>query len=853
MKKRFGRWLLCIPVLAAPGCSPPDAVGDGADSAISGRLIIPSGPIPSFVLEQELNDDLDQPQFVARLEAGDEITIFGDISAPAADGMDVFEFVAGEPLEVSCTLSFEASGDGVADLDLLLHDFVNFACAPEGGNDPLYAGCHETKDNPEVGSFAVTDAFAVVVRAANGAATYQLDIAASSSAPLRPRSAPSLNGARTRHAVHELERSSRVDTPVAAEAGAFVPGELLVVFQEDVPIEERSSILRAHRLRVVDESPSGVLRVRLANSDSVDGALLGEETKRLASELRVHQGVRIAECNFLGAVSRIPNDKFYNLQWHYTVINLPQAWDFTVGSDDIVVAVIDTGIVSAHPDLKDRLIGGYDFISDAKRARDGDGRDPDPEDPGDQAGGPGLSSFHGTHVAGTIGAATNNARGVAGVTWQAKVMLLRAFGVDGGTAFDAAEAIRYAAGLPNVSGSVPETPARVINLSFTRPTASVVEEEAIRAASGAGVLLVAAAGNDFSATPGYPAAVPEVISVSAVDGLLERALYSNFGPTIDLAAPGGFNGYDLDGDGLPDGVLSTGARDFTSGINLRYEIASGTSMAAPHVAGVAVLVMAANPLLSANEIRAILESTATDLGDEGRDDEFGFGRVDAAAAVREARRRAGITPESSPILSLSTESLDFGADRNELRVRVFNAGGGFLTVSSVVVEHVAGEGWLRAGTRGSTSADTNADEIVVTVFRSDQPDGVLRGFVRVVADEGQAADIDVIAIVGEVETLTEHLTVIAIDRATNDEIAAVDTDEGRDFEYTFTNLPAGDYAILAGTDHDDDGQICEFGDLCGAWPTFIEPGTVSVRPGSPSTGIDFAVSRRLLRQALNGP
>jgi serine protease len=190
------------------------------------------------------------------------------------------------------------------------------------------------------------------------------------------------------------------------------------------------------------------------------------ETLHAAKRLRSDPAIRTADLNRVLRTAAVPDDPYYRLQrWHYEMIRLPTAWDATKGRAEVVVGVIDTGVVRAHPDLASQLVDGFDFIADPAN-EDGDGLDADPDDPGCVVGG--GSVFHGTHVAGTVAAATNNARGVAGVGWNVRVMPLRA--LDGcagsGSTYDIAQAVRYAAGLGNDSGEVPARAVDVINLSL---------------------------------------------------------------------------------------------------------------------------------------------------------------------------------------------------------------------------------------------------------------------------------------------------------------------------------------------------------------------------------------------------
>ena len=646
-------------------------------------------------------------------------------------------------------------------------------------------------------------------------------------------------------------------TTDAADADDFVPGELLVRFDEALSWTEREALLADCGMVLLQGSPSGVCRVGI---EARSGGGYGKDVLRQRAStidgqalLRGRAGIRRVERNGRRWIARVPSDELFDVQWHYSVINLPAAWELTTGSDDVIVAIVDTGIRTDHPDLQGRLVDGYDFIDDPAAARDGDGRDEDPTDPGDQFSGPGQSSFHGTHVAGTIAATTNNGIGVAGVTWQTRIMPLRALGIDGGTVFDVSEAIRYAAGLPNVSGEVPARRADIINLSIAGlpgEAASDTELDALQAASDAGVLVVAAAGNNGSSLPSFPAADARTISVGAVDIQLERAIYSNWGPTIDLAGPGGFAGTDINGDGFGDGVLSTGASDVTGEIELEYILSNGTSMATPHVSGVAALMLAVDPDLTADGIREILAATALDLGESGRDDDFGAGLVDAAAAVRETLARAGGSPMSEPMLSLSHDVVDFGTGLERFDVRISNSGGGVLEVTAAEVVEDDGEGWLTASLVGSTDNAT-ATAVRIGVDRSDLAEGIYRGTVTVRAEGVPDGVIDVAMSVGPGASLGEFIYVLALDPETLETVEQSATLAVVDFAYQIDELPPGDYAVYAGTDRDNNGFICETGDLCGALPSRLEPEILTLEVGEDVTGADFSVARLILEQSVS--
>jgi len=304
-----------------------------------------------------------------------------------------------------------------------------------------------------------------------------------------------------------------------------------------------------------------------------------------------------------------PNDPYFNLQWNLNAIQAPQAWDVS-GGQNVVVAVLDSGIAYEDynqfrqaPDLRStRFVPGYDFVNNDAHANDDGG--------------------HGTHVAGTIAQSTDNAIGVAGVAYGATLMPVKVLNARGQGTFDAlAQGIMFAA----------DHGARVINLSLSGRKTSQLLVDAINYASNKGVLIVAASGNSGGAVE-YPAAYDRVLAVGSVEFQQQRAQYSNFGPQVSVVAPGGDTHADHNGDGYPDGILQ---QTFTAGDYATFQLQymEGTSMAAPHVAGVAALLFAFNPGASADQVRQAIQSTALDLGAPGRDNDFGYGLVQSAAAL----------------------------------------------------------------------------------------------------------------------------------------------------------------------------------------------------------------------------
>jgi hypothetical protein len=455
------------------------------------------------------------------------------------------------------------------------------------------------------------------------------------------------------------EKPQKTRTPYSGEAPApifsgsvsnVVPGELLVQLQESTAAQVSSSIARGPTRGILEAHAAtfGVdpldaelrkLRVtaitRLHPPAPVESAALavavpmaatfrvryesGADAETAASTLEALDGVEFAEPNRYRETSIVPNDPSFPSQWGLTRINCPAAWDRTTGSANVTVAVIDTGIDLDHPELAPLIVPGRDFVDLGPNPTpppgfrfEGDFMGVD-NDPQDEVG-------HGTHVAGTIACLSNNNSGVAGVTWNCRLMPVRVLArivninnpndVRGtGSAADIAAGIRWAV----------DHGARVLNLSLGGTVDTQVERDAIAYAIAHGVVVVAAMGNGFlqgNATS-FPAAYPDVIAVGAIDQSDHRANFSQTGPHIDVAAPG-------------VGVLSTVW-------NNGFATFQGTSMASPHVAGVAALIISCNPQLTAAQVGDIIRQTARPLRDNPADpipnDAYGFGCVDAQAAL----------------------------------------------------------------------------------------------------------------------------------------------------------------------------------------------------------------------------
>ncbi|MFI1922250.1 MULTISPECIES: S8 family serine peptidase [unclassified Streptomyces] len=344
-----------------------------------------------------------------------------------------------------------------------------------------------------------------------------------------------------------------------------------------------------------------------------------------------------------------PNDTEYTKQWDLfestAGMNVPGAWATSTGTG-VTVAVIDTGYV-AHTDLAANIVGGYDFIADTAVSVDGDGRDSNPADPGDYYAanecGSGVpasnSSWHGTHVAGTIAAVTNNNKGVAGIAYGAKISPVRVLGKCGGYDSDIIDAITWASG-GTVSG-VPANSnvAKVINMSLGGDGACTsATQSAVTAAVNRGTTVVVAAGNENDNVANHsPGNCNNVISVAATNRTGAKASYSNYGSLVDISAPGGQTS-----TGTANGILSTLNSGTKTPSSESYAYYQGTSMATPHIAGLVALVKSANSALTPAQIETAIKNNARVLPGACSGG-CGAGLADAARTVQAVSGSGGST------------------------------------------------------------------------------------------------------------------------------------------------------------------------------------------------------------------
>lgn len=397
-------------------------------------------------------------------------------------------------------------------------------------------------------------------------------------------------------------RMNRVATKVANPAQGTVPGELVVRFRPGVSAQSSQMTMQQlgiTRIQSIGRPGMGIELVKVRAGMNISSTL---------QTLRANPSVQYAEPNYIVSIppelagapmlrsepASYPNDPMFAQQYAHRVSNSLKGWEITQGNEQIVIAIVDTGVDLQHPDLLAKMVPGKDMVDGDDQAFDGHG--------------------HGTHCAGIAAATTNNQIGVAGFAPAAKIMPIRVLGNNGsGTSADVANGVIWAA----------DNGAQVISMSLGSRSDAQVKAEAIQYALSKDAVVVAAMGNSGNEDKSFPAATPGVIAVGATDIADKRASFSQYGSWISVSAPG-------------VNILSTFP---TSGTSSRkdYGSISGTSMATPAVAGAVALIRGQNPGLKAAQVRAQLEQGTDDLGDPGFDKYYGHGRINLEKILRPMR------------------------------------------------------------------------------------------------------------------------------------------------------------------------------------------------------------------------
>jgi serine protease len=515
----------------------------------------------------------------------------------------------------------------------------------------------------------------------------------------------------------------------------YVPGEVIVKFRKEVTEGEIVGLRIGQGAEEAYVSPFTFARVwRVPPSKTVE---------EWVDFFEKHSLVEYAEPNCFRYALWYPNDPGYGYQWHFDDdhtnntggassnpyggvngggIRMEEVWQITNGSSNVVVAVIDTGVayenyaIPTHekgtvkpgvknyqeaPDLagtsfwqnEDEIAGnsidddGNDFVDDVN-GWDFVNNDAHPND----------NNAHGTHVTGTIAQTTDNELGVAGIAFNTTIMPIKVLDYTGsGYDVDVADGIYYAV----------DNGAKIINLSLGGDAPSTTLENAVDYAYNNGVVVIAASGNDGTESVDYPAAYDDyVIAVGATRYNETRASYSDYGSSLDLVAPGGDVYADENEDTYADGVLQQTFEPYLSFVDKAdptswaYYFFDGTSMATPHVSGVAALLLALDSTLTPDQIRDALESTAEDLGASGRDDFYGWGLIDAKAALQ------SVVPDVHLLLTVEpAQATYFGGQELTFAVNVFNLLSPALESTLTLTVSGPGDYWYFDFDRISVAAD----------------------------------------------------------------------------------------------------------------------------------------------------
>jgi serine protease len=680
-----------------------------------------------------------------------------------------------------------------------------------------------------------------------------------------------------------LGRTCLTATASSPELPSFVPGQFFVKAHAVMPGETRvartASVARSVNLSVAsltsDDGPvllqmpfeanaraasmRALARPSIGAYGTSGQVALALDTAAAMKQLRASGQFEYVELNGIVEAQQVgygawpPNDIELGRMPHLDLIKLPDTFNALNSLNPRptytpIVAVIDSGIVANHPDLTRMLVQGFDFVSDPNNGGDGGGIDSNPDD----ARQPPSAVFHGTHVAGTIAAETFNTAGIVGVAPMARIMPVRVLGINGrGTFNDIIQGLLFAAGLPNNSGTVPARKADVVNMSLggqgTCPSSVQTVLQQVRAQD---VVVVAAAGNDSGQPVGTPANCQGVIAVSAssYSGVLAR--YSNVGPEVMVTAPGG--DFSRQSPAGVDQIFSTYATFTGSTRTPNYAGLQGTSMATPHVAGVMALMRAVNPAVTPAQIDTLFASNSLtdDVGTSGRDNQFGFGMINALKAINAAAAAAPPPPSGLPTLALSATRLDFGTILTQLQITLTRINNSTDSFASAIV------------------SARNAAAVTVTPAAGNPANGpyvlnvsVNRAFlnlgedliqVEITSAQGRKLRFDVIIAprastptglrgVGPVYVLGVHsvtLETLAEDQVINNATT---------YPYTLADLTTP-VIIVAGPDVDNDLFICGPSEPCGVYP--VLGGEITIISDS-RNGVDFDLAGGASAASLN--
>ena len=698
----------------------------------------------------------------------------------------------------------------------------------------------------------------VSLSAGEPAGTYRLQVEASGPAPMLYILSTSAVG-------------SVLATSFAWPDHDFAPAEAIVVLKQNADQVAMGSAVPQGSMEPEEELAPGVWLMKApAQAAKAGQSPTKESTLEWIRALKQRPDVASATPNYkMRAMASTPvNEPLYDnpsvgQQWHYELINAPIAWQIAgTGGDGVTVAVMDTGLYGApdnwHSELNANVVQplpvGTDFVSAQFDNDDMPGPDNNPSEPGNSIG---SRVFHGTHVAGTIAAAVNGVGG-AGVAYNASLLPVRVLGEGGtGSSADLLAALRWVAGPANGSRR-----ADIVNLSLGGLPFQQPLRDAIRYGTDRGIVFVAAAGNSASTRASYPAAYENVFSVSAVDGAGVLASYSNYGDSIDLAAPGGDASRDGNADGRSDLVSSTSASVINGGARETYIGLQGTSMAAPHVSAVFALMKGLDPGLDYTRLNAMLragELTSQDCGREmcPKTDTLGWGLLDAGKSTL-AVSNATVTDlltAAPAVVSLSSE----GGLSASVKLRVYGSNSASVTINSVSVEAP----WVLLDSAPASGDSGTEFDINITLLPEALDAGISERTTVVVEYRGAESRQLEIPVIGQRITDQQardagrHFVLLVDPQPRNGLYTTVaqTTALAENGQYRFAFLPddgveprqqnevpPGSYILVAGSDLDNDGLICLAGEACAEYPVAGLREEITVQAGKPVIEVRMTTS-----------
>jgi len=574
------------------------------------------------------------------------------------------------------------------------------------------------------------------------------------------------------------------------------------------------------------------------------------DTLNWIKQLGQRADVEVAEPNYIYTAQQVSpdNDPLYSRQWNYPLIQLPLAWQAAPeGGLDVGIAVMDTGLFrntpassgAWHPDVDANVttlgLAVMDYVSADldidSRWGDPSGRDSNPADPGD--GKAQSSSFHGTHVAGIAGAVDNTA-GVIGVAPRSNILPVRVLGEGGeGNSADLIDAINWASTRSEID---------VINLSLGGLGPSQSLEAAVNSATDAGKLVVAAAGNQGTDEATYPAAFANVVGVGAVDGAGKRSSYSNIGPSVDLVAPGGDASRDANQDGQADLIISTWGTDDGGVFVPGYAGLQGTSMAAPHVSGVYALMKSVDPTMTPDRFFTFLVGGQL-TNPPPNQTEYGAGMIDALKSVD-----AALDGNTSTILAARPSSLQFNGVVNQ---QEFNFAKYPSNANISITSVTDSAPWLidldaeaisttepvtvSVDTTGLDQSQTYSTDIVIDYTDNASGETVSPLIIPVTLQFGDSPE--------DLDAGRHYVLLVSTDDS-RETVAqtVVNASEGQ-YSFAFDEVDPGEYFLVAGTDMDNNGLICENGEACAEYPVNGLPEKIVIG-GEPVSGVTLNTSFR---------